>query len=443
MGIVVIKGQMTFHGEQDWKAVEAAGALFSKEYTDIKMSRAKDQGDGTYVVPFVMKFSAQGRCPEWLDDLRAEARRKGHIDDFRELLATYNLEEMTRLFMCDVEADTVEVSISDPETLELVNREGGRSYLRGPRGAALAPGEFDESDEPEEHEVPTLDEALAKLDALIGLESVKRQIHDIVAIVQNRGVDALPCMHMVFTGNPGTGKTEVARIVGQVLSALGVIKTGKFVETDRSGLVGQFVGHTAQKTLDCVRKAKGGVLFIDEAYALGLYAGGDLGSGPEGGRRVDFGEEAISTLVKEMEDRRGEFVCIMAGYPREMERMISVNPGMRDRVGFTIDFPDYDAAELSEIFEFMVQQRGYEMSPEASSLVGELMAQVVTGKGHDFSNARLVRKAVERSIFKQNVRTSGYQLECCDIEAAFEDNDLASLVSYTPAPTFGFAAAAA
>ncbi|NTU89591.1 MAG: AAA family ATPase, partial [Actinobacteria bacterium] len=154
-----------------------------------------------------------------------------------------------------------------------------------------------------------------ELDSLVGLADAKRQIHEIAQLLAKRGKDSLPCLHMVFRGNPGTGKTTVARIIGDIFSEIGVISNkGKFIETDRVGLVGQYIGHTAVKTASCIESAQGGVLFIDEAYALGMYSS-DLGAGPEGviGRR-DFGPEALSTLVKAMEDKRDGFICIMAGY---------------------------------------------------------------------------------------------------------------------------------
>jgi AAA+ superfamily predicted ATPase len=192
-------------------------------------------------------------------------------------------------------------------------------------------------------------------------------------------------------------------------------------------LIGKYVGETAPKTQAKISDAMGGVLFIDEAYSLGLYAK-DLGAGPDGsGGRVDFGPEAIDALVKEMEDHRGEFVCIMAGYTREMEAMVSLNPGLRDRIGFRVEFPDYDANELYAIFKKMVEDRGYRLSLLAQELAYERIAELGRGKGYDFGNARLMRKIAERAIFKQNVRTTGDIVAREDMEAAFADDDLAEL----------------
>lgn len=290
-------------------------------------------------------------------------------------------------------------------------------------------------------EEASLESALAELDALVGLEDVKRRIHEVVTLFQNRGKAAMPCLHMAFLGNPGTGKTEVARIYGRILRGLGVLRSGQFVETDRSGLVGQYVGHTAQLTKAMVSRAMGGVLFVDEAYSLGAYAS-DLGSNCHGesGRR-DFGPEAIDVLVKQMEDHRAEFACVMAGYPREMERMMDVNPGLRDRIAMTVEFPDYSAEELAAIFEVMVSGMGYELTCAAYDAVLCAVADVTNLDTRTFGNARFMRKLAERVVMKQNLRTGGYTLEECDVAAALADNDLGSRVGAERRVPVGFALA--
>ena len=178
------------------------------------------------------------------------------------------------------------------------------------------------------------------------------------------------------------------------------------------------------RQVEMLEKARGGVLFIDEAYALGV--AGDLGSDlDDSGTRRDFGPEAIDTLVKEMEDHRNDPIVIMAGYPVLMDRMLSVNPGLKDRVGFTIRMEDYSADELGRIALKMLEDRGYVLTDGAWERLQDAAAQLEGAKGKDFANARLMRKLVERCIFKQNVRTAGYEIELCDVEAALADGDFA------------------
>ena len=198
----------------------------------------------------------------------------------------------------------------------------------------------------------TVEEALSNLDELIGLTEVKRKIHDwvdqikVFQIRKSRGM-AIPEMsyHLVFTGNPGTGKSTVARLIAQIDCALGIIENGNLVEVDRSGLVAGYVGQTAIKTKDVLKKAKGGVLFIDEAYSLVSENGND------------FGQEAIDTVLKDMEDDRGKTVVIVAGYDKPMELFIESNPGLRSRFKNFIHFNDYSGDELYGIFEQLCKKK--------------------------------------------------------------------------------------
>lgn len=259
--------------------------------------------------------------------------------------------------------------------------------------------------------------ALEELDALIGLDSVKKCVREIVALLKNRGRSALPCLHMVFRGNPGTGKTTVARLIGKLFGEIGVIKDGeKFIETDRDGLVSQYLGGTAAKTASVVKDAIGGVLFIDEAYALASNAA------------YDYGHEAINTLVKRLEDSRKDFVCIMAGYTKEMDQMLSSNPGLRDRIQFYIDFPDYSAEELVQIYCKYAESEDYQLSVKTKEVLRQTAEQIIRNKDENFSNARLIRKVFERTRMKQAMRTSDNMISAEDIQAVFAESDMCALL---------------
>ena len=246
-----------------------------------------------------------------------------------------------------------------------------------------------------------------ELDALIGLDGVKRTVREIAAFVERRGKDAGLCLHMVFRGRPGTGKTTVARIIGKIFGAAGVIKNSdKFIEADRAALVSKYLGGTAPRVRDVVTAALGGVLFIDEAYSLC----------EDGGR--GYGHEAVATLVKLMEDHRKEFVCILAGYPDEMDEMLDMNPGMRGRVQFYIDFPDYSAAEMLEIFDSMCRAEGYAASEGARAALEEFFEKLT--REEDFANGRTVRRVFEQIRIKQAVRSERMDIEEEDVRAVME-----------------------
>jgi len=234
----------------------------------------------------------------------------------------------------------------------------------------------------------SVEELLAELDALIGLERVKREIHRQVAIlrVERLRTDAgmkSPTItrHLVFTGNPGTGKTTVARLVSGIYASLGLLSQGQLIEVDRSELVAGYLGQTAVKTAEVVAKAAGGVLFIDEAYSLT----GD-----------QYGTEAVDTLVKEMEDRRDDLVVIVAGYPAPMEAFVAANPGLASRFRTTIEFDDYTNDELVKILTLLADGSDYELTAEALAHFRELLA--VTARGSTFGNGRFSRNTLEAAI---------------------------------------------
>lgn len=244
-----------------------------------------------------------------------------------------------------------------------------------------------------------------ELDALIGLDSVKEEVKTLANFVkiqklrENKGLKITPISyHCVFTGNPGTGKTTVARIVANIYRELGILKKGHLVETDRSGLIGQYVGHTAEKTNKVIDSALDGVLFIDEAYAL---AQQDV--------QNDFGQEAIATLLKRMEDDRARLIVIIAGYSKEMKDFIDANSGLKSRFVRYINFPDYSVDELFTIFEKYIEDGGYEVAENAVPLAKGLFATVINSGDRNFGNGRYVRNLYEEAIKSQANRIASKQ----------------------------------
>ncbi len=293
---------------------------------------------------------------------------------------------------------------------------------------------------PAQQEEPpeNIDDLKKELQEYIGLAEVKKEVESLINLVtiqKLRKENDLPCedlsLHMVFSGNPGTGKTMIARLMARIYRSLGILSKGQLVEVDRSGLVAGFVGQTALKTSEVVQKALGGVLFIDEAYALTTRGGND------------YGQEAVDTLLKAMEDHRDDLVVIVAGYIELMEEFIHSNPGLESRFNRFLNFPDYSVEEMLGIFDMRCGKSGYKLADDARDLLKGLLALLsLDAKG--FGNARGVRNLFERAVSAQANRLAKQEsvtkdelmlLTCADIRIAggSEEGDLADQPAPKPA----------
>ncbi len=285
--------------------------------------------------------------------------------------------------------------------------------------AKSAGKEAKKKEEQEEKEAPeTLESLLAELDGYIGLSEVKEEVKSLInlaKIYSLRKKNDLPVadmsLHLVFSGNPGTGKTMIARFMARVYHTLGILSKGHLVETDRAGLVGGYVGQTALKSAKVLEEATGGVLFIDEAYTLTSKS------------ENDFGQEAVDTVLKYMEDHRDDIVVIVAGYTEPMRRFITSNPGLESRFNKYVDFADYSADEMLEIFRLNCRKSRYELTEEATEKVREALAAAAADACR-FGNGRGVRNLFEKILSAQANRVAPMENVTRETLVTIEESDV-------------------
>ena len=343
----------------------------------------------TFTLMLLLFAAVDGKVSE------AEA---GFVNGFAELLSDY-------CDKCGVKGGKSGLDVSD----FVARRTDGAPVKTGrPEDELASPAPAKEEKAKEEAPAepePTLEELLAELDGLCGLDKVKQDVKGLINLVKVRGLRkeaGLPVppmsLHLVFMGNPGTGKTTVARLLAKIYRAVGVLSKGQLVEVDRSGLVAGFVGQTALKTQEAIEKALGGVLFVDEAYAL---ANQDNAN--------DFGREAIEVLLKGMEDHRDDLIVIVAGYTDLMGDFIHANPGLESRFNKYFYFEDYDGGQLAEIFRSVCAKNGYELDDAADKAAADAFELMYQRRDENFGNARDVRNIFEAAVARQANRVAAME----------------------------------
>ena len=362
------------------------------------------QDNNTYSSEFESTVPATLRC--LVEHENTEFKKDGSLKYSTSLAYIYLLEEFGKEFLiCD--GKSTENEVADYNTFISMLKKYRDSEYRANASAQNALEDNQETAEAGKTEIgkrgDEIDEYMTQLNQLVGLESVKNDVtalihlQDIQQIRRERGLKEIPVSnHLVFYGNPGTGKTTVARLLSKIYHAIGILSKGDLIEVDRSGLCGGYVGQTAIKTKEVIDKAKGGVLFIDEAYSLAYSDSGN-----------DYGREAIDTLLKGMEDYRNNLVVIVAGYPDLMQKFINSNPGLRSRFNKYILFEDYKPDELTAIFQVLCKQSEYFVDNDAMNMVEKLLIERYNNRDNNFANGREVRNIFEKIVANQANRLFG------------------------------------
>lgn len=356
----------------------------------------------------------------------ADAARKIYPDPFKNqkaqiMVDTYKLFGQTMLAAHHEEAglETMSKYTAYVKMLEDFLKEYSVFYNSSQK--IIRPAEVNpEPEETEEEKAAKLEKLMEEFNGLIGLSGVKHEVNSLINLIKVQNMRKAQGMkvsdvskHMVFSGNPGTGKTTVARMLSEIYKYIGALSKGQLVEVDRGGLVKGYIGQTAAKVQEVVDESIGGILFIDEAYTLTVNKG-------EG----DFGQEAVDTLLKAMEDRRGEFVVIVAGYTDLMEEFLASNPGLKSRFNKFIHFDDYSAQELTEILQSMCQKQDYTFSEAAYARAKEMLEKRVSNKPEHFANARDVRNFLERAIANHATRVVNEKHADKSLLSTIEEQDL-------------------
>lgn len=387
-------------GEMDEKEISIIQDVLGISSTaeELAAMKKREQIDDKFAgsIPTVLKYP-----------VLADAAHKISPDPYRGQKAmvfydTFKLFGETILAAHANETDELEISRLTEyiERMEKFIKSYGVWYVGDRKIYRPVEPVIEETAESAEEKAAKLEELLSEFNGLTGLSGVKHQVNSLINLMrvqkmrQDQGMKSSDVSkHMVFAGNPGTGKTTVARMLGEIYKYLGILPQGQLVEVDRGGLVKGFVGQTAVRVQEVVDEALGGMLFVDEAYTL------TVGKG-EG----DFGQEAVDTLLKSMEDHRSEFIVVVAGYTDLMDQFLSSNPGLKSRFSNYIYFEDYSADELMDILHKNLKKQEYTLSPEAEEKAKQMIEERVANKPDNFANARDVRNFMEHAIANHATR---------------------------------------